>query len=702
MPDGSGWRPGQTRLQEAVASFRRSLAGAMYRSGYGKKGSIPADMTFIRWVQELQAAGLKVDRKPFRLESRRALVELYRAIPTTPEEAQRRTLVVRKGAQLGMTVWEMLANLYMALKFEPAVIGMFMPSQPLAADKSKRRFMNIVRSIPDLHRRLINAVPDPSGSIVRAVGEGNILTRELGDSALLFLWTSGAVTTESRPMDIVTYDEVQGMTLEEIDRTDERMSASEIRFKLMLSTANEQDQDIDNWYKRGTQEAFHTQCFTCNSLNDLSAKFLDENGVRVVKYNTGELRPIRCDGVEIVPPHNEFCYVCPDCQGYIHDSEIGRYVAGMPDRIGGLIRSLHVSQLTSPTITPRDIATAWGHAETGSQRKSFFNRKLGLPHTDPNEVPVTLEHCLKAVEAGRSAGVKWKTSGYDTVMGIDQMGGFNAVIIKERLRDGRQALIHAEAIFDLQPFDRCTELMKTYGVSKCVVEQLPNVNDARAFANREGHRNRVYLAGYTGDAKADMIAWGDQISQNDIKTAVDDRSRYMVTLQQYKAMEAALYRVRNTQCLFPDPALLEQEVIDKGERKRILLLRDWVFLHLTRVKLVVEGNDPDDEAQERKPVPKVKKMGIDPHFAFANMLCDVAWSRVHGSSVMIPEDPSAETAAKMQEEMPGLPKEVTNLIRHVEGTCGSCANFKHGQCFAHGFMVKARDPACAVYEPADE
>jgi hypothetical protein len=31
----------------------------------------------------------------------------------------------------------------------------------------------------------------------------------------------------------------------------------------------------------------------------------------------------------------------------------------------------------------------------------------------------------------------------------------------------------------------------------------------------------------------------------------------------------------------------------------------------------------------------VQKVGIDPHFAYANMLCDVAWSRAFGSSLMV-------------------------------------------------------------------
>jgi len=35
--------------------------------------------------------------------------------------------------------------------------------------------------------------------------------------------------------------------------------------------------------------------------------------------------------------------------------------------------------------------------------------------------------------------------------------------------------------------------MAQFGVQVCVVEQLPNINDARRFANTEKHHGRVFL-----------------------------------------------------------------------------------------------------------------------------------------------------------------------------------------------------------------
>ena len=645
-------------------------------------------MTFLAWCQDLAAKGLKVDAHPFKLEDRPSLIPLYEAIPTTVEEASRRTLVVMKGAQLGATVWEMLADLYMAIKFEPAVIGMFLPDQALAADKSKRRFLPVVRSIPDVHQKLTSRI---EGDRSVPVGEGDILTRIMGDSAFLFLWTSGGVTTESRPMDILSLDEVQGMTLEQIDKVYERMSASRIRYRLMLSTANVPDGDIDFWYKQGTQNAFHTECPHCGESADLSAHF-----PACIDYNEG-----RHAGA----PVSEYVYVCPICREWIEDTQRGRFIAANPS---ASVESYHLSQLISPTITPRDLMEAWNRAVTGDQRKTFHNRKLGRPFIDNDQLPVTMADCLACVEEGKKAGVTWLLSARGTCMGVDQMGGFNAVIIKRRLPDGRQAVVHVEAVFDIDPFRRCAELMKQYGVAICVVEQLPNVNDARRFANE--FRGRVFLVGAYVDLRDDMMLWGDDLSKSARRTAEEDRTRYTVTVNQFKAMQASLFRIRNRACLFPDPALLEQDVIHRGETKRIAILRDWVFLHFTKTALVVETDQ-----QTRKSRPKVIKVGLDPHFAFANMLCDIAWARNHGTSFFImPEHqdmalPELTVAERVERAMPGLPKAVIAMINdQPAGTCSRCSSYPRnadgtvpptGLCEIRGLIAAARDPSCAVYDP---
>lgn len=649
--------------------------------------SITEAMTFRQWCQKLADEGMKVDGKPFRLDNRPALVPLYDAIPTTREEARDCVLVVQKATQLGLTVWEVLANIYMAIKWGPVTIGMFLPDQATASYKSEHRFMRIVRSVPTIYRAMTYA---ERGGENKRVGEGNVLTRTLGESIFLFLWTSGKVSTESRPMDIVTLDETQEMTLEQIDKVRARTGDSMISFSMLLSTANMPDLDINHWYLLGSQEIWHTECPSCGALSDLS----DPAGVFPAK-SIGYDNDAR-----------EYFWRCPECGGRIEDPQRGRLVATNPGAPPGW-RSFLLPRTISPMMTPRKFMEAWGRAKTGDQKKNFYNRTLARPYIDADQLPVTMAHCEAAAAAGVAAGLVWKTRGVGCVMGIDQMGSFNAVIIKERMPDGRQAVVHVEAVFDLDPFKRCGDLMEIYRVSMCVVEQLPNVNDARRFANK--FPGRVFLAGY-GTLRDDQMQWGDTISRSDLKTAEDDRSRYTVILNQYKCMQTALFRIRGEMvdgklvqyCLFPDPSLLEQDVIDNGVVRRMPILRDWVFMHFTKTALVVEQDE-----EERKTRAVVKKVGIDPHFAFANMLTDVAWARNHGTSMFIlpaeKEKPVAQQ--KIEEAMPGLPSHVVAMVQETPAgeVCGQCYSARDdnmdftGRCADRGCTVQARDPGCSMF-----
>lgn len=204
--------------------------------------SIPDDMSFLAWCEELGRQGMKIDGKPFDLTSRPALLPLYRAIPTTREEARGLIIVVQKATQIGITVWEVLATIYLAIKFAPLSIGLFLPDQATASHKSEHRFMRIVRSVPQILARM---VVRKVGEAEKKIGEGNILTRALGESLFMFLWTTGKVSTESRPMDMVTLDEVQEMNLADIDKVHLRTGDSDFAMILMLSTANMPDLDIN-------------------------------------------------------------------------------------------------------------------------------------------------------------------------------------------------------------------------------------------------------------------------------------------------------------------------------------------------------------------------------------------------------------------------------------------------------------------------
>lgn len=623
----------------------------------------PSDMTFREWCNALSGLGLQVDGKPFTLANRKALWAIYDLIPTNPVDGYDKVIVIQKGAQMGLTIWEVLASLFLAIKGRSLTLAMYVPDSKLAPYKSEHRFMRLVRSIPDVHRHMVEANAESTGT----KGEGNKLTRTLGDSRFLFLWTSGATLTESFPADVVSFDEVQNMTPDDISKSRERLSASPVRFTMLLSTPKWPDADINFWYRQGTEHQFWTACPHCGKASVLADHFPQ---CLAFDEGLGERR-----------------YTCPHCRGWIDDPQDGEWRATYPDR---RIQSYQLSQILSPTVTAEQLWWAWSTASTGDQRQNFHNRKLGQPYADPSQIPVNLAMLAECADEGVRLGLVWKATARDTFMGIDQMGEFNVAIIKERRTDGRQAVIHVEAIYSPDPFARCDELMERYGVAVCVVETLPNYNDAKRFSTR--HPRKVFLASYAD--QVDMVAWGDQLTITDRKTSEAERDRYSVRLNQFKAMQTALARIQKRLVLFPDPAALEQDILDQGAMRRSAICRDMVFEHLTRVALVTERN-PDNARWSAK----VQKVGIDPHFAYANMLCDVAWSRAFGSSLMVFADTKDQRLPGGEVSLSSiLPATLANQIQQLpSGVCGRCVSYRDGFCEERSFRVLATDPECWMF-----
>lgn len=638
---------------------------------------IPPEMTFRQWCEKLGREGLKVDGKLFRLDNRPAMAWIYDQVPTTAEEAFGSTLVLMKCAQVGFTIFEMLAGIYFGLKFMPCFTGFYLPDMKLAAAKSTHRFMPVIRSIPDAYQRMRAA--DAVDGAKR--GEGNVMIRQMGDSRFHFLWTTGKAMTESFPLDYLSFDEVQEMLIGDQEKTLERLSGSSIKYCMMGSTAKWPDADIDYWFKRGTRHEFWTECTNCGT-----AQRLDESFPHCIRFDDAT---------------DDFRYICTFCRAWIDNTQIGEW---RPDDPDAETMSIHFHQMLSPTVSAREILRKY---EGSKSLRNFFNRVLGKPYSDPDEIPINDEVLNQAVELGAKAGVTWKRNGRDTFMGIDQMGNFNVVIIKERLSDGRQATIHVEEITSSDPFERCSELMDQYGVAVCCVETLPNYNDAHRFANR--HQGRVFLAGYS-DLKDDMLVWGDAVvSKADRKTDENERDRYVVTLNQYKCMQVAFKRIVNGMCLFPDPDGLKQEIIARGERQLVPILRDRVFLHFKKTALVTERSKEAEKHYLKEFRTRVVKVGIDPHFSYANMLCDVAWARNWGTATLtIPQSSAQHTqelqARAIERTMPGLPVQVLSMMeaQSADARCGRCSAFKEGYCTYRDLTVGAADPSCPVFVPSEE
>ncbi len=666
-------------LELFTAQFSETIAQIEARFSTAEE-LIPPGITFVQWVESLARDGMRVDGKPFRFDNRAALRYVYSRVPNTREEARGWKFAVMKGAQTGLTVWEMLVAIWCSVKFYPFAVGSYVPDRTLAQYKSTYRFMPILRGVPVAYNLLRSTATSSASK------EGNVMTRAIGASKILFLYTTGSVSTESFPLDGLNFDEVQGMSIADIEKTLERMSASDVKMELYVSTAMMPDEDIDYIYKRGTRLRFHTRC------NCPEGVVLDDYDSEVfpncIAYNTGQY-----DGA----PLDEYVYRCPKCDAYIPDAQTPAAVGDcgwVSDNPGAGYESLHYPQTLSATVTPREMYESFA---TAKSLENFFRRKLGRPFIDPSRIPVTMAMLEACAAEGVRLGLQWKSQAKGTFMGIDQMGAFNVILIKERLPDGRQAVVHAEMIYSNDPFGRCDILMRQYGVQVCVVENLPNYNDAKRFAQR--HKGKVFIADYS-NVNDEMMRWGDaRLTRMEQKINEAERDHYTVSIDQYKCMQVSMQRLVKTQCLFPDPTKLIQDVVENKIKKASAIVQEHVFLHFTKTALVAELIDEDERKYRRR----VVKVGIDPHFSYANMLCDVAWSRAFGTATFILPDPEPEAgnAELLKQPSPKpLPVKIPELPKGV--VCGRCSAFKSetNLCRERNSIVRPQDVGCAWFSAA--
>jgi hypothetical protein len=254
--------------------------------------------------------------------------------------------------------------------------------------------------------------------------------------------------------------------------------------------------------------------------------------------------------------------------------------------------------------------------------------------------------------------------------------------------------------------------MTQYGVQCCVVEINPNFNDAKRFA--QVFPGKVFLCDSFGAVEDGMIQWSDQgsLSSSERRTTEEARERYRVRIDQFKCMQSSMARFVRAECLMPEPQELVQEIIDKGVRQTAaVLLR--AFTHFTKTALVTEKDEEKGTNQYKR---VVRKIGIDPHHSYANMLCDVAMSRAYGmASFLFFEDDAGDDKSTQGAAQPpspaGLPGPITALIEEIQATHGVCAGCRayirtddgkiprKSRCSLRMFDTAATEPACELFEP---
>ena len=668
---------------------------------------------FLPWVT---TGGFTADREPVDFDEWSFLKPIYESVPFNPT---RLDFTIMKAAQCGASIFALLLSLWLALRSRCSV-GYFLPTKDHAMIFSTNRFIRLVRENAEIHRMM----GDPLSPHKRRItDEGSASVRRLFWSTIYFTYMGGKVTTEALPLDALLFDEVQEMLDADMEKAEMRITASPLKAIARVSTANFEGADIHRCFQASDQRWFHTKC-KCPDGVILAEQWHPRHGPLCIDRGNGSRKSVP----------REWFYLCPKCKTQLPNPRLGAYRARLPENAPTI--GYQFPQMLSPRQEPGDIIKKW---ETRVDTKNFYNRILGYPYSDPDTVPVTLDILQRSVDTSLSWGVPGRRTLDGVFMGVDQMGHDNHVVIAGRAGD-RIRLLHLEIIQASNPWVRTAELMRKYRVRFCGVEANPNYNQAHEFAKK--FDGRVFVASYQ-EQVGEMLTWGDRARDRvqHRQSAEEIKTRYTVSIDQYKMMQWALYRWVDGHVVTPDARALTQRVRTGKGWEQVMLCKDVFWLHLQRVALVVEeiegaaGTKGKGKggANARKLRRAVKKIAIDPHYAFSWMLLCVAFVRAYGTELMLSVDDdwkdtetaSVEEVVKMTGKqkakraevqqihaaMPEKFEKVTDIMAaedDAEPLCANCENFDapegadKGKCSARNLWVEAKMPACPHWIPADD
>lgn len=446
--------------------------------------------------------------------------------------------------------------------------------------------------------------------------------KAIGKSYLYLAWIKGTLV-DALPLDVAWVDEVR--LVEDpgrVDRIEMRIQGSEIGWLGFTSTAGMPGDAMSVRWDRSDQRRWFHPC-GCAGGVDLATVWPNCLGER-----------------QGAPIEDRFFLFCPRCGKEIQERNAGEWKVTNPD---GLCPGFSPHQLMTRQELFK-IVMKWRSATRNTQE--FYNSVLGLPYLDAEACPMNLDVLKSCV----NDDVLWARAGDASraCMGIDQMGGVNYYVIATRSPTGKRRIVHLEIGFDPDPFRRAGELMKQYDVSVCVLEPLPNYNEALRFAN--DFRGRVFLVHYAKSMPDKQIVWGDRDEETagEAIVAQAQKTRFTVKVEQTKALDGLASHWRERLTEVPNPREIRQTVPHKNGGEFVVdVCWEVYFDHLQRIarRQVTETKLADGvEVAEKTgrvkyhwvklarrpdgsmPAP-VKGAESDPHFVFADLMCWLAWTR---------------------------------------------------------------------------
>ena len=485
---------------QALWPFLSEHERVMIEQALGTRAGVSLLDWTIRHRPELKV-GLKLDfgRYPYLIQ---------------PHQLAARRMCFRKASQMGVSEYGISYALHACDERDATVLYLF-PTDGAISDFSRDRFDGAIEASPYLQKRVIGAGGGARGS-------DKVTLKRIGNR---FLYLRGAQVKpdgrapqiKSVAADIVIYDEVDEMNPRVLDLGHKRVGASRIAEERFISTPTFPNVGIDKIYKRSDQRAWHVRCNGCGEWQPLTIEHL------VTEWDALH-RPKRWHGDTTGRP---FC-ACRKCGRELDRLGPGEWVAAYPHRA---LVGYHLTKLHSPN------AVLWEAGPDGKgilnnllsvdahSRQEAWNQDLGLPWT-PSGGRLTdaiLDQCRRDY-----VFVPAYNPPDDRIvaMGVDVGDVLHVVIRRQPSTDSaeRRQLWAGE----VDTFAELGNVLRRYGVNRCVIDALPETRKAREF--QTAFPGLVWLAYYPNQAQGMKY----------VTPAVYDEGNGVVNIDRTRALDETL------------------------------------------------------------------------------------------------------------------------------------------------------------------
>jgi hypothetical protein len=439
-----------------IESFKNSTKNELFdqllgslNSEFGSSGQLN---NVVDWAESLL-----LDGRPYSLtghEYQRSLIA---------EKAPRQVFL--KGAQLGITSIVMLKTMYGLInrQYQQGALYLF-PSRGDVLDFSRGRFNPLINDNPSLAQ----FVQDTDAQSIKRIGRAMLYMRGARATSKAGGMKRSASALKSIPVDRVVFDERDEMSDDMVDLALERLSHSDVKEEVYLSTPTIPDYGVDKLFQESDQRYWFIRCPKCGKETCLESEF------------PSCLEQL-ADGKVI-----RLCQRCRDSE--IHPSD-GRWIAKYPDKSRDLV-GWRISQLNSMFMDPGKILRLYNNPPNGNLTE-VMNSKLAQAHiAAENRLSVSdvLSLCSEQAILQNDTG--------PCFMGVD-VGRLLHVVIGKRHWSKIGRIVYIGAV---ESFNDLNALMRQFKVSRAVIDALPETRKAREFA--EQHQGKVYLCYYQMNQKS--------------------------------------------------------------------------------------------------------------------------------------------------------------------------------------------------------